>query len=144
MTVDPACWSWPVRPVAELVDCALGGILAGLSPFARELILEGRNDGLMAIEQWQQQRCAVCGIHQLGQLVLDHDHITALVRGYLCRSCNVREAHTFGPFELYRQRNPATILGVTTVYESILGPARPATPVDPDLWHKNPAAGIGL
>ncbi|MEV4767780.1 endonuclease domain-containing protein [Micromonospora humida] len=130
--------------MTELANEALGGILAGLSPFTRELILEGRNEGLTAIEQWQQQRCAICGAHHPGRLVLDHDHTTALVRGYLCRSCNVREAHTFGSFERYRQRNPATILGVVSVYESIFGPARPATPVDPDLWRKNPAAGIGL
>ncbi|MCX4470473.1 endonuclease VII domain-containing protein [Micromonospora sp. NBC_01655] len=123
---------------------AISDIFPGLSAFARELILEGRDEGLSAIEQWQQQRCAICAAHQPGRLVLDHDHTTALVRGYLCRSCNVREAHTYGPFELYRQRNPATILGVSSVYESIFGVAKPAAPVDPDLWRKNPASGIGL
>jgi len=53
-SAEPACWTWPIRPVTELATEALGGIMAGLSDFARELILEGHDEGLLAMESWQQ------------------------------------------------------------------------------------------
>ncbi len=36
-------------------------------------------------------RCAVCGVSELdcsGKLCMDHDHMSAEFRGYLCRRCN--------------------------------------------------------
>lgn len=42
-----------------------------------------------ALMEIQQGRCAVCP--STGPLVVDHDHETGLVRGLLCRGCNVRE-----------------------------------------------------
>jgi hypothetical protein len=37
----------------------------------------------------QDGRCALCGAG--GRLVADHDHDTGLLRGMLCRRCNIRE-----------------------------------------------------
>jgi hypothetical protein len=88
---EPACWSWPVTEADRR---------------------EGR------LIQWQQWRCANCG--GVDELVCDHDHETGLVRGWLCRSCNGLEPGAFGddPLVLYRQRNPATMLGVHEQYWS--------------------------
>lgn len=37
----------------------------------------------------QEGKCAICGVDPgYGQLVLDHDHETNLIRGLLCRPCN--------------------------------------------------------
>lgn len=38
--------------------------------------------------EWQAGRCAWCGRNVGDVLWLDHCHMTGLVRGYLCRSCN--------------------------------------------------------
>ena len=38
----------------------------------------------------QQGKCAICGKElQDGYLDVDHDHSTGLVRGLLCRTCNL-------------------------------------------------------
>ena len=36
----------------------------------------------------QNSKCAICGIAT--ELVLDHDHNTGKIRGFLCRSCNAK------------------------------------------------------
>ncbi|PWR08600.1 hypothetical protein DKT68_15360 [Micromonospora acroterricola] len=105
--------------------------------------------GALAMQAWQEGLCAIRGRRAGRGLVLDHDHATALVRGYLCRSCNVREAHTVGVFDLYRQRNPATMLGVREQYwndvaEALNPQSLQPTPPPTDRWRQNPAAGIGL
>lgn len=41
--------------------------------------------------RWHRGRCAMCG-QTPTELVEDHDHASGLVRGLLCRSCNLREA----------------------------------------------------
>lgn len=67
---------------------------------------------------WQAGRCAVCGKQGL-YLVKDHDHETWLVRGLLCRSCNVMEgmdSDESGCFADYRRRHPTVILGVRLEY----------------------------
>ncbi len=90
---DPICWEWPVRS------------LENLDPESYE--------GFKIMEEWQNGRCAACGIY--ADLVLDHDHETGLVRGWLCRSCNVREGSrhdTSAMISNYRKKNPATILGI--------------------------------
>jgi len=62
--------------------------------------------------------CAICG--GTGDLVDDHDHETGLVRGRLCRFCNAKEGHADndGIFGKYRERNPASILGISVRYWS--------------------------
>lgn len=96
---EPACWSWlPPEPWDLLGD-----------------------DGLSVIAEWQQGRCAVCG--HGGPAVCDHDHQTGYVRGYLCRSCNTREAFAGrdGAYLKYRERNPASILGIQVMYVDPFG-----------------------
>lgn len=70
------------------------------------------------IQEWQQGRCAGCDRRDNG-LLLDHDHDTELVRGYLCRSCNVVEG--VSPKALWKRWrsgwNPAVLLGVAEEYE---------------------------
>lgn len=59
----------------------------------------------------QRGRCAGCG-RRTDWLLLDHCHVTHLVRGALCHRCNTLEAH--GPVEYlqaYRRRPPAFWLG---------------------------------
>lgn len=99
----PACWSW-AAPWDGLPD----------DPWYR-------------LVDWQDDRCAICGTRSRG-LVLDHDHETALVRGWLCASCNISEGHDgrdVGLYAKYRQRNPAKILGVRFRYVGIFGEAEP-------------------
>ena len=78
----PACWDWP----------------AVVATSSEEFV------------DWHKGRCAVCG-DDGRRLVVDHCHDTGLVRGYLCRSCNVLEGTgTNDIFEDYRLRPPAVIL----------------------------------
>lgn len=68
---------------------------------------------LMRLLLWfdQRGRCAGCG-RLADCLVLDHCHVTGLVRGGLCHGCNTIEAH--GPADLlrgYRRQPPAFWLG---------------------------------
>ena len=94
---EPACWSWPIPAIIPVFasDDAAG----------------------MFVIQWHEWQCAVCG--SLHPEATDHDHRTGLVRGELCRSCNVREGKSDDPiFQNYRQRNPASILGIGTLYWS--------------------------
>ena len=41
-------------------------------------------------------RCAICGRLPFAGLVLDHDHATDEVRGWLCGGCNVALGHYEG------------------------------------------------
>ena len=68
---------------------------------------------LMRMLLWfdQRGRCAGCG-KRSDWLLLDHCHVTDLVRGALCHRCNTLEAT--GPIDLlrdYRRRPPAFWLG---------------------------------
>jgi hypothetical protein len=36
----------------------------------------------------QHGKCAICGNVDLSKLVIDHCHITNIIRGVLCKSCN--------------------------------------------------------
>ena len=88
----PACHEWPLpeRPAEQLDEVRARAWLA----------------------QWQARRCAGCG--DQGDLVVDHDHHTGMVRGLLCKSCNTREPHA--PLESalgrYRTRPPVLLLGL--------------------------------
>lgn len=120
---EPACWSWAVRPP-----------------------LPGQADVSLALIDWQDDRCAVCGRVDL-RLVLDHDHRTALIRGWLCRSCNTMEPVRGGVFDLYRWRHPASMLGLAERYWSpVTGAARPGASPDTevDRWEQSPLIGVGL
>ncbi|MFI2736620.1 endonuclease domain-containing protein [Streptomyces sp. NPDC018711] len=149
---EPACWSWPaMRPGHDDVRRRFwdGIDPTGYSEKALELLRETA-DALADVDRevlmtWQDGRCAVCG--QNGRrLVLDHDHETGLVRGWLCSSCNTREGAAVGPgsvFALYRQRPPTAILGLTIRYRDPLT-GRPATPAPPriDGWDDSASAGL--
>jgi integrase len=88
--VKPACWSWPT-PAEPVTD----------------------HNGFT---DWHQG-CAICGGSTYDHL--DHDHYTGYVRGWLCQSCNITEGRaTDEVFIKYRERNPATILGLEMVYSA--------------------------
>ena len=94
---DAACWSRPVP--------------AALPVFPT------RDAADQYLSDWHEWQCAACG--SLYPEVSDHDHDTGMVRGRLCRSCNVREGKAGTPlFRNYRQRNPASILGIGAQYWS--------------------------
>lgn len=109
---EPDCWSWPTPDPCD---------------YATE---EEASDALFA---WQHGRgCAICG--DTSRLVQDHDHKTGLVRGNLCHTCNVKEGQgsTRAPFVKYRERNPASILGVKVRYwSSWTGYAEPEPELTP-------------
>lgn len=147
----PACWSWPAtRPGRDDVHRRFwdGIDTTGYSEKAVELLQEAA-DALdtdsATLTTWQADRCAVCG--ETGRrLVIDHDHATGLVRGWLCISCNTREGAAVGPgtvFARYRERPPTAILGLTIRYRDPRT-SRCADPAPPrvDGWDDNAAAGL--
>jgi hypothetical protein len=84
------------------------------------------------MDNWQAGRRAACG--RMGADVEDHDHATGLVRGWLCRGCNISEGmnrYSGRLWREYRERNPASICGLVEVYN---GPF-----TEPPSW----LAGIG-
>uniref|UniRef100_UPI003F4990E4 endonuclease domain-containing protein n=1 Tax=Streptomyces sp. CA-136453 TaxID=3240050 RepID=UPI003F4990E4 len=120
----------------------------GYSQKALELLREAadaRDFNRSTLATWQDGRCAVCG--ETGhRLVLDHDHATGLVRGWLCTSCNTREGTAVGPgsvFALYRKRPPTAILGLTIRYrDPLTGQLAAPAPPRIDGWDDNASAGL--
>jgi hypothetical protein len=106
----PACWRWPAPLTCTFAD----------EDTAEEFLAK-----------WNRE-CAICG--RTGVLVKDHDHRTGMVRGFLCRSCNIKEGFSSAEvFRRYRERNPASIFGVSIRYYSpITGYAEPDT-YEPNL-----------
>ncbi|MER7053510.1 endonuclease domain-containing protein [Streptomyces sp. NPDC000351] len=123
----PACWGWqaPVDVAPQDPDPDVAG--------------------LEAIEAWQAGRCGICCAQ--ATLVVDHEHATGLVRGLLCQQCNTAEAfRILGPYQRYRERPPATILGVRARYWDPLAKdyARPAPILEADKWTDAASEDIGL
>lgn len=78
--------------------------------------------------EWQDGRCAWCGHEDpVRRLDADHCHMTGLVRGYLCRACNINESVSFDPaWDEWREGdNPAFALKHFEVYRNNFG----ATPI---------------
>jgi hypothetical protein len=74
-------------------------------------------DGYRLLHTWHSGRCAMCG-RDREKPVLDHCHETGLARGFLCSSCNTKEAnhpHSI-EWEIYRKFPPASLLGVKFYY----------------------------
>lgn len=98
----PACWSWPVPPKPDIRHTRPDDV----ATFVFDVLME-----------WQGDRCAICG-REGGAPVTDHCHLTGIVRGFLCGSCNLREGHGGdAPWAVkYRHRPPTVILGLATKY----------------------------
>lgn len=137
MDCSPACWSWPALTEADRERVRAEN--AFLAKYQDGKILEDILPGA-TLQAWHAGRCAVCGVRQFN-LVEDHDHATGLVRGYLCRGCNVREGvYRYSDVRIwreYRERNPASICGVSIRYWNsytmeYAKPEEPALPPDMD------------
>lgn len=122
---EPACWSWPL-PAAltreeEIERLSLESLDGGpdrwLPPSACRMLTRDWPNYLLS--RWHDERCAICGARP-GHLVVDHEHRTGLVRGRLCRGCNVSEGvrclDEASAYQLYRERPPAVILDVQVYY----------------------------
>jgi hypothetical protein len=83
---------------------------------------------------WHGDRCAVCGFREHSwNLMMDHDHATSFIRGFLCRSCNFHEGGGLlrpgDAVYTYRANPPAAVLGIQAVYwDRIHGYAEPEPP----------------
>jgi len=63
---------------------------------------------MVALEAWQEGRCALCGGEvPLRWMVADHCHDLGWVRGLLCMGCNALEAH--GPGRPVRNNGTGSI-----------------------------------
>ena len=116
-TIPVACHSWPVTD-----ELAARGREHRAEPDQEKAY----RLGWTLLADWHDHRCAICGGYSER---LDHDHKTAMVRGWLCHCCNVGEGFLDMPggrFERYRASNPASILGIQIRYHSpIFGWAEP-------------------
>lgn len=134
---DPACWSWEPTTKADMEQTK-----ASVPQVARDHIRE-EDWAELLLDNWQGGQCAICGKRK--PLVTDHDHRSGLIRGLLCRSCNILEGMgREGVFAKYRELNPAIICGMLVRYQNpvTMKYAEPAPPHD--QWTDNPLKGAGL
>ena len=89
---QPACWSWPIPTLRDVADATV-----------------------VQIVEFQAGRCGMCA-RQMARLLVDHDHWSNLVRGFLCHSCNPSEGGDHAAFDAYRRRHPAAMLGCRIEY----------------------------
>jgi hypothetical protein len=148
--LEPNCWLWVVPTDEELQELFLTkfGGEAEVARFGLTDFLQRRESlAYFHFEDWHDRRCALCGIHPT-PLVLDHDHRTGRIRGYLCRSCNLREGlytgETVGPHARYRERNPATMLGISMTYTDGWGRKIIDPPARDRRGEDNALYGIGM
>lgn len=155
----PACWSWPVPDDVESwqpsVEYSVGtGEYQLPQSVVDDLIAIGRTPEGRAralLSWWQAGRCAMCGVTGV-HLSEDHDHVSGLVRGHLCRRCNTREGMYGGednPFGRYRAKHPTLILGLELRYwDPFIKDYAPDRRGEPklNLWdaQDNALIGIGL
>jgi hypothetical protein len=141
---EPACWSWEIPPARDLDEefarymrlqdtLCVRAAEAGLrverwTPGALSMVYrsssrlrwyEFHTGERLSPGHDPHPRCAICG-RPVQQPVDDHDHWTGIVRGWLCRSCNIREGigsfDEAPAFEKYRERPPSVILDIRTYY----------------------------
>ena len=120
---EPACWSWEIPPVLtveerrqrhEAEQAAITDPDRKLSWEALQLCFLG---GDPRMGEFHRDRCAICDRAERRGLVHDHCHDTGQSRGWLCRSCNIREGLSGNlPFARYRLWHPAAILDVHEMY----------------------------
>lgn len=158
--IEPACWSWTLPTPEDLsaFDTFDGwGALVGVTDDEADFLRSLRpSPDSVAFNVFHDGRCAICGVTSDRRLVNDHDHLTGMIRGKLCRGCNTTEGFSRYPvFQKYRERNPASILGVRLPYTGIgwedgvpVGgwerqPRRGPQDID-SIWVDNAAAQLGL
>lgn len=74
-----------------------------------------------SMRRWQDGRCGLCGFREV--LVVDHCHDTGLIRGLLCRSCNITDGVGNGD-GLDQWRAGVTVaaeLGIEEIYVDVFG-----------------------
>ena len=114
-TRTPACWKWKPPTDADMDRLRRRWVREAPRCAARAGETEWRR---LLMVTWQKERCGICGMRWPDQ-VIDHDHETGLIRGYLCRSCNTLEGNGDDgedEFTRYRERNPASICGYRDYY----------------------------
>src|SRR4051794_24928537 len=108
---QPACWSWrPNDQVLWMVEKFKSG------EDELYLVARGKDAPPHIMLEFQKSRCAICGRgmsrrdpNRVDELVIDHDHKTGLIRGWLCKGCNSTEGrHNVkqARYRMYREKNP--------------------------------------
>lgn len=68
-------------------------------------LIDHREEAIETLMREQAGMCAACGTREAKHL--DHDHYSGLVRGMLCRACNLREGRGQLDAPGYYARPPA-------------------------------------
>jgi hypothetical protein len=106
------------------------------------LLLEG-SEGLSALCDWQENRCAMCGFEDY-KIVKDHCHESGLIRGLLCTGCNLEESRRNDiRWQIYRKFPPTKLVNVKVFYDdfSSWGPTEcvfSKEAIDTPWWESDP------